>query len=540
MVVNLFIGLILIAIFSTFIAHGKRKKIWSVLLLMALCILSYLFINNLNSNNHTNFIYQWLPYQDLNADFRISSSLHIQKLITQLIYLLGILISLNIIDKEENFSLNISLLHILSFTSIILMISSNDFFQMMFSSSLLTIIGFYTPQSGQTRQKFFSRSFWPEIICFITLAYIYGISNSISLSQLEIFTPKNHQQNLVLSLILFAIGSKIGLFPFNGTYNYLSNLSFNRLCGIFALSIPIAGLILIAKLHILFTNSAIFDKIIEYWSILSFIIAIINSLFDNNIRKKAISLAQMILIAMFISTYHNPDNIYTILPNGIAIIILSLIMIYTALLTPNDQPKILNTIIKYILFSISSLTIIILFKEFITPQIYLFIALGYLCALGCSLKTAISETSKTQETSQEYNWMHYTILMLVSGVLIFNKFAYLSYSNIYLELFFIISLIFAPTKILTSINQQVWQIDWIDRLYEIVLITPIKTLGKMLLFTFDFMFMERGIMTGIASTYRIICEHCSESQKKVNKAWLYWTLGGIIIFTIYIGIKNYD
>ena len=80
MVAHLFIGLIIMAFASLFITQGKRRKIWSVLLLIALCAMSWVLIQNLNSGDTSGFIYQWLPYHKLKADFNISSSLPMQNM----------------------------------------------------------------------------------------------------------------------------------------------------------------------------------------------------------------------------------------------------------------------------------------------------------------------------------------------------------------------------------------------------------------------------------------------------------------------------
>ena len=69
MILQIFIGLLAMTTISLFVTQGRRKRIWSVLLLCGLAVISYFFVTNLNTDSQTAFIYQWLPYDMIRADF---------------------------------------------------------------------------------------------------------------------------------------------------------------------------------------------------------------------------------------------------------------------------------------------------------------------------------------------------------------------------------------------------------------------------------------------------------------------------------------
>ena len=89
MILQIFVGLLAMATISLFVTQGRRKRIWSVLLLCGLTAISYFFIINLKSDSQTAFIYQWLPYDMIRADFSISASENMQHMLKPLILMLS-------------------------------------------------------------------------------------------------------------------------------------------------------------------------------------------------------------------------------------------------------------------------------------------------------------------------------------------------------------------------------------------------------------------------------------------------------------------
>ena len=184
MVLQLFICLLAIASASLLITQGRRRRIWSILIFAGLGILAYFFMENLSRPQTTNFIYQWLPYEELRADINISSSGRMQHMFLPLTCLLAGLVYLNTLFASEKHSLHFNTLMLLSFVGLILQASSHDFLQLMFAGCMFSIISFYMPDQILAKKKIFIFNFLAEMAVFMALAIVYGKTSSVSLSSL--------------------------------------------------------------------------------------------------------------------------------------------------------------------------------------------------------------------------------------------------------------------------------------------------------------------------------------------------------------------
>ena len=245
MILQIFIGLLAMSGISLLVTQGRRKRIWSILLLCCLATLSYFFVINLNINTQESFIYQWLPYNIIKADFSISASQNIQHMLKPLILILFGLVYLNTIFRGEQYSLHFNTLLILNFMALILLLSSYDFLQLMFASCMFSIIGFYMPDQTTPKKDIFIFNFLAETSIFMALAIVYGCINSVSLADLPQFADKGHHKDLVVSLVLFAIGCKAGLLFVNGHYFNLIGISSNRIVAIMLMSMPISAFVIL-------------------------------------------------------------------------------------------------------------------------------------------------------------------------------------------------------------------------------------------------------------------------------------------------------
>lgn len=322
MVLHLFIALFVIASASILIIQGRRRRIWSFGLLAILACICYFFATNTNTFNHTNFIYNWLTYDNLYANFSIISSLKISQMYIWLLIILLNLILLNTVYQDEYHSLHFNTLLILNFMSLILLLSSNDFLQLMFASSMFSIIAFYMPDMISAKKKIFIFNFLSEMALFMALAIVYSTTNSISIKDIAPFIKKGVHKDLVVCLLLFCTTSKCGLFLLNGQYYAMKNVSYNRLLSILLLSVPLSGFVLISKLRPLLDASSISSLILPSWCIISILVGFAGIVLNKTIKSKNISLVMMSNAFLLLAIYNNEDNLYILLPKITALVLL--------------------------------------------------------------------------------------------------------------------------------------------------------------------------------------------------------------------------
>ena len=338
MVLHLFIALLTIATTSMLVIQGRRRRIWSFCMLAILACVCYFFASNINTSNHIDFVYKWLTYDNLYANFSIISSLKISQMYIWLLIILLNLILFNTTYHDEYHSLHFNTLLLLNFTNLILLVSSNDFLQLMFASSMFSIIAFYMPDMISAKKKIFIFNFLSEMALFMALAIVYSTTNSIDLNNITPFIKNGNHKDLVICLLLFCIASKCGLFLFNGQYYAMKNVSYNRLLSMLLLSVPLSGFILVSKLRPLLDASPISSLIITYWCFISVAIGLGGILLSKSIKSKNISLAMASNAFLLLMIYSDTNNLYSLLPKvTIFVLLISFIFILIAKFSKDEN-----------------------------------------------------------------------------------------------------------------------------------------------------------------------------------------------------------
>ena len=551
MVVQLFICLIAISVASLLITQGRRRRIWSVLLLLGLCIISYFFMDSLNSSS-AGFIYQWLPYDTLKADINISSSLRMQQMFLPLICLLAAQVYLNTIFSSETHSLHFNTLMLLNFISIILLASSRDFLQLMFAGGIFSIIGFYMPDQISSKKKIFIFNFLAEMAVFMALAIIYGSMGNISLSSLTQYDHIGHHKDLVAVLLLFAIGCKCGLFLLNGQYFVLKDVSFNRLCGMMTLSFPLSGIILANKLYPVLQASAIPGIILPWWCLISIVMAFFLALFNNNMKSKVISLFLASYAYILLKINGNAADIYIFVPAILMLNFLTSLIFIMVSLSSSDENDVtflggfwrytpVNLIISFVvILSISS--IFAVQKAEILDFIFAIIYISIL-----SLNQHIIYLGKTRADEKVIAFAKNVSILywfpLILGCMFIIGLNHSWSNNIFYVLSFIAIaiFIFIPSLWLTTIgNGSIFKVDILSLLYEIVLIYPLKFIGRILWLVFDVILIEHNIIGSISerSSNVILSLHNLQESKFSN--YILSIFLGMLIIAIYLGYYIYE
>ncbi len=536
MIIHLFIGLILIAVASMFITQGKRRKIWSLLLLAALGLVSWLFIYNISMDGNSSFMYQWLPYSKLQADFSISSSARMHGLVASLVWLLAGVIILNIIEVNESYSLNISVLNLLSFVAMILLISSRDMFQLMFASALLSILCFYIPSDAFSRRKLFIYSFLAEISCFTALAVVYDTQGSISLSALNDYVSSPIHKDFVAALLLFSLGIKSGLFLLNNHYSSLFYASMNRLSGIFIMSLPFSALVILAKLSPLISSSHLIP-VITYWLIISVLVAGLKAFVYSDYSRKTINLSQIVYCGLFYIVFKDSARLYTIVPQSLMILLLSQCLIYYIGSVCLGGTK--KNCAKYcvVLSGIGAVTYLTAVVD--VPMLLKY---TYLFIIGVIVKQLLlaKNDNTSDNVTPSFHIIYSLALIAVSIATVYLKLDYAQNWN-WKILFPLILALLVPVTLLTKMGQlPLWNKEITENIYNHLIVLPLKWFGRILWLAFDFVFIERGIIATSASGEEIMTEHLRLIQSPSFKSWLFWLFIGIAGLVVYVGVHAYE
>ncbi len=547
MVLQLFISLILLASLTLLITQGRRRRIWSVILLGGVAFISYLFIDNLNQSVGTNFIYQWLPHNILKAEFSISSTIGIQQMLVPLVLLLGGLVYLNTFFSDEHHSLHLNTLLILSLVGFILLLSSHDFLQLMFASCIFSLISFYLPDLMLSKKSIMLFNFLAEMSMFMALAIVYGKIDSVNLVDLHKFVNNGWHKDLVTFLLIFAIGCKCGLFLLNGHYFNLKYVSINRIADIIIFTSPLSGLILLAKLRPLFDASEFSSYVIPYWCGLSIIINLGISLFNNDLRIKLISTSLSLYSCASMIIYNDSLKLYSLIP--IVLISLFLVILFFIVIENSAQPE--TTVFRLgglwrsnkLDFSLAIVLVISLSSwllQYPTNLITKIFIAFFIVSIFMIVKMVYWGTSAKEGTANIGLLYSLPIVCICLFLIYYLK----SWTNIDFYKLNLVSLalfIFIPHKIFIKIGtSSIWRNDVLTKFYEILIVYPLKFLGRILWLAFDVVVIERSIIGSISMVTSSIV---SGLHKLQEVRWINFLLGlilGLILLTAYLGAYVYE
>ena len=545
MVLHIFIGLLLMSGVSLLVTQGRRKRIWSVMILCGLAIMSYFFVINLDANTQGSFIYQWLPYDIIKADFSISASQNIHHMLKPLILILAGLVYLNTISKGEQHSLHSNTLLILNFTALILLLSSHDFLQLMFAGCMFSIIGFYMPDQILPKKSIFIFNFLAEIAIFMALAIVYGSTDSISLADLPKFADKGHHKDMVSTLLLFAIGCKTGLLFVNGHYFGLNQVSFNRIVATMLMSMSMSALAILIKVMPLLHATPLASKVLPVWIYLSLLVFIIISVFNNDIKSKiiALSLSGMSFALHFV--YNDVTMLYKLTPYIVCILLLvsvSFIIIYNSASKETDISCLggfwrltkINLFICFVLF----FTSIAIFCR-IPLNLYekLFVGLFIISVSSVYRRVFFSKPCNNETIIS--NVANANLFYIIPSVCICGWFLWQTefwrYQDFYIfSAVAFLSLVFIPSSMIDKIaKQKIWYSNFLNRFYEAIFIRPLKLCGRILWLAFDVVVIERSIIASISQLSKTVIIGMHKIQENSKYSYLYGILFGIIIMSIY-------
>ena len=552
MILQLFIGLMALAFISLLVTQGRRRKIWSVLLLVGLMVVAYFFMESLNREPANSFIYQWLPYDVLKADFNISSSVRTQNLIFPLVLLLGALVYINTFFKEEKHALHINTLMLLNFVSLILLISSHDFLQLMFADCLLALMSFYLADFPNAKKNLFVFNFLSEMMIFVALAIVYGSTGSISLSKISEFVSKGEHQNLTAVILAAALGVKCGLFLLNGHYLTLKNVSLNRLSCLLTQSVPFSGLILMAKLRELMIGAPLISDVISYWCGISVATILLAALMAKDIRSKAILMSLALYAVAMDHIYQSAELLYLqsyFFLLIILLICLTMIIVIEGASGETDATRMggfwrltkLNFALS--LLMASSIALLSTKVAFSLNDMVLLGAVSAVYAANLRL-VYFGKTQADEKVAAFAKSVTALYWLPILGALCWLMGTYRAWNNSqFYQLFGIMLavLVFMPNNIMIKSGQLFsWQSESLLSFYEKIFITPLKTLGKILWLAFDIVMIERNIIGSISTLTGVFVDGLHRLQSGSFKGFFLCMSIGFVALLIYFGSFFYE
>lgn len=540
MMINNIFALFLVGVLGNIFIMKRAKTLVSFFLCVLLGITSYVLIHTYLLGQDTKFSLIWLKYLNLevNIDLYLNKTLY-QILIP--IFILSVCASFfSIFQKDEGGQRFVSFIF-LNLCFYIILLSSKNMVQLLVASNLISVIGFCQINDVDARKKYAFYNFLSDITLFSICSLCYAYLNTLDINAVELYQKTGAHKDLVVILFIFAISIKSGLLMFHNQFYDMSVLQFNRLNYLLYCGTPTAGMIILYKLIGILNLSDYGLISIKLLALGTFLSGLYNAFLKDNLKEKAVGIAQLNWGMGFYLISVSPNNMGQILGAGIFLSYLLNLMAYSVYNISSYEQNIskMGGFIKKLKFSfalyfISFICGINLFWSNLSP-ISSVICFIYILVLSLFLGYAFHQIflGVTQADERVYallknnNWSVYLIMILFCLI----AFRYINIDkealpiNIISFLVFLISFIFYPLRNLAHFyqNEQIQETDIYADIFEYIVLAPLIILGRILWLLVDFILIERTIintLNNLFSKFLILLQKANHFSLRTSFAYL--------------------
>lgn len=282
------LGLFIIGLLNCFKTSVKFDKIICGMTLFILIGVFYWYFSDMHGIGEQIFSFLWnsSPSGDIKIDI-ISNAYNCEMFFPFLIMSI-LAVGGNYCFRYEERRSNYNALLIFNLMALLLMITSNNFVQLLSAVFLIDIFAACSAKNMVMCKKFIMTNLLADMIIFMLLALINGRIDSLDIRQVINYKNMGYHIDFIAVFGFTSIMMKLGFFPFQIGVVSLRELRFHRLQNILCLFSPISALILLLKFSSLWSASSYFLMYLDIFCPLTMVWSFIRASSADNLRVKTI------------------------------------------------------------------------------------------------------------------------------------------------------------------------------------------------------------------------------------------------------------
>lgn len=407
------------------------------------------------------------------------------------------------VTPSERAKNNFAAMLIFNLLSIIFLVSSQNYIQLIIFLGIIDIIAFTLINDVGAKKRFVYSNFIADMGLVSVFALIIGQTASVDIASTNL--PQLAHKDYIVIVTLVCLFIKSGLFFFHNGLGELSSLSFNRLSFILFASSPLASFIVLLKLQPMLAQSSCYTDLLQIFSILSIVFGAYGALVIDNIKRKAVYFALSFWgIAYALSGFSYDD---------IAYFLLGAFLFSQTLLIANEASSNVVFVSEMGSFAKSLKFVFALTALFSASYLAFVYNLqnGYALLYGVLFMLASSQVIAqiyfgcNHADCRVWAKLHTPSFLIWTPVLLLAVFGgYLYFqSTWFVFVGFAFLLLARPLRFLDRLYQKtiIQDTSFFTYFWELILILPLKIVGRILWLTVDFMFIEKTIISSVGSSF---------------------------------------
>lgn len=554
MIVKIFLAFLACGFGAEILAKDKYEKMLSFLLFIITAILFINFYENWHLGTSSKYIYHWVQSKYLNVNFNLSSNYSNYAYVFPFFLISLVSIINNTFYNVETQRLKLNGFVIINLCCLISLACSENLVQLLASSCVIEILGFYIINDIDARKKYIYYNLLSDIGLFMVFAIVYGRLGSVELDSLNQYMKVGAHKDLVAILLLLSVLVKSGAFLFQNQLLDLSFITFNRVIFMLYCSSPITGLIILAKTFPLLNISHYSIPMLQIFSVLTIVWGLVGCLFIDNIKEKAIYISLMFYALFYGLISFGYNEAMQALPYLLVVGFLVANLFEMISISASNETLVskMGGFIRVLRFSfIISLLVVFVLIQTIMLKINIsgqFISKCFLVAILIGLAHIFRQIFFGKPDADERVWALLKNSSIIFWLPIVGISTFIIYqNNLFSNEFwmslggFILFMLIGPFRKLDKIYDvfYIQEAELFAKMYDVLLITPIKILGRILWLTIDFLFIEKTIIYSVTKISNIMTQNL---QRLHNSTWINYIimtmLGlGTMLAVFYLRIK---
>ncbi len=536
MLVNLLFLILGAGLVSELVPKNRLPVLWSLFSSAAVMYFIYrLYL--LGAAPDFRLVYPWLKIPNLSINLEITINAHNIYLVSALLVLALLVLMQNTFGSEtaKNALNGLVLLNLLS---ALMLVFAANYIQMLVAVGVSDVLVFSIINKVEAKKRYIYANFLADIGLVSIFAVILGQSGNIELGPLADYARLGHHKDFVAIMLLLCIFIKTGLFLFQGTYVGLRLLGFNRLNLIVFTATPLTGYLLLLKTESLLTISAYSYPLLKIFALASILWGVYGALIIDNLRQKAVYFALMFwglvyAFAAFGSRLASLDFAMLLMA---AFLFSQILLLISVAASNENMVSEMGGFIKNLKFTF--LLIVAILSAYFSALLMLqpdnlWLVWGYIVLFGLVSSQIIGQIllgeSHADERVQAMLHNPPALMWLPAACMAAGMGYYFRIAPFYLVPVLSGWLLLFAVRPLRQLDRWyesdiVQEADYMNALYEWLIITPVKVIGRVLWLTVDFIFIERTIINSVQNALRFMIF----IFRRIHSG----TLGGAVLFVL--------
>lgn len=280
--------LFFIGVFTSFSVSLKYDKLLSAATFLSLLVvfLNFFYYIQLSQEQIFSYIWNSSPAGDIKIDIISNAYNYAQILPFFIITLLAV--AHNLFFRYEEKRSSHSALLILNLAALIMMITSNNFVQLLSAMFFVDILAVLMIRKVKISKRFILVNLTADMLLFMVLAIINGRVASFDIREILQYKQSGSHVDFMAVIGLTAVFLKMGFFIFQIGIIALQEIRMHRLINVLFLFSPVAALLILLKFSLLWSASPYFSVYLHALCVLTLIWGFWGSLLSNNLKAKII------------------------------------------------------------------------------------------------------------------------------------------------------------------------------------------------------------------------------------------------------------